>query len=69
MRTERATNAGEVSIRRVCHTVPDTVSQGLGELNLFIHAIADQVRNDINVNCHTALDAVSHGFEVEELRS
>ena len=32
-------------------------------------AIADQVRNDKNANCHTALDAVSQDFGVEELRS
>jgi len=32
-------------------------------------AIADQVRNDKNVNCHTALDAVPQGFGVEEFSS
>jgi len=37
--------------------------------DLFTLAIADQVRNDINVSCHTALDTVSHGFGVEYLRS
>ena len=44
----------------------DPVLQGLEERNLFNLAIADQVRNDINVNCHTALDAVSQDLGVEK---
>jgi len=42
---------GEGLSRRVCHTVPDTVSLGLGMQDLFALAIADRgiypVRNDM----------------------